>query len=197
MISKPAITKKDAAVCQLDTAIKMFFENSDPISIHTLAGAASIVFEDLCKKKRLPIFFDFVPDTFHQNTVEELHISFRKSRNFFKHAKDDSKEELTTFDDEDNELLLYACAYDCATAFRGLPISAQVFQGWYHCCFPEKFNADITEPFKTIFPAIRTQKLETQKKMGLNALKTYDGHASLLSDQRTIPVPRYNRVRTA
>lgn len=52
MMIKPKlkISKLDAAKRQLETAIRLYFNEADPISIHTLAGAAHTILSDINKK---------------------------------------------------------------------------------------------------------------------------------------------------
>jgi hypothetical protein len=45
------INKLEAARRQLAIAIRLFFDKSDPIAIHTLAAAAYQIFYDLSKEK--------------------------------------------------------------------------------------------------------------------------------------------------
>ena len=45
------VAKLDAAKRQLETAIRLYFSNGDPISIHTLAGAAYNIVWDVNKKR--------------------------------------------------------------------------------------------------------------------------------------------------
>lgn len=46
------ISKIDAAKRQLDTAIKLFFENVDPISSYALAAASLEITDDLFSKNK-------------------------------------------------------------------------------------------------------------------------------------------------
>jgi hypoxanthine-guanine phosphoribosyltransferase len=41
------LTKLEAAQRQLSVAVRMLFDGQDPVAVHTLVGAASIVFTDL------------------------------------------------------------------------------------------------------------------------------------------------------
>ncbi len=41
--------KLDAGILQLREAIKLFFEQRDPIAIHTITGAASLLLYNLCE----------------------------------------------------------------------------------------------------------------------------------------------------
>ena len=50
------ITKIQAAEHQLDTAIRLFFENIDHLSSYTLAAASREITDDLCEKKQVNYF---------------------------------------------------------------------------------------------------------------------------------------------
>jgi hypothetical protein len=50
------ITKIQAAEKQLDTAIRLFFENIDHLSCYTLAAASHEITDDLCEKKKGELF---------------------------------------------------------------------------------------------------------------------------------------------
>lgn len=50
------ITKIQAAEQQLDTAIRLFFENIDHLSSYTLAAASREITDDLCEKRKADIF---------------------------------------------------------------------------------------------------------------------------------------------
>lgn len=51
-MNKEKFTQFEAAVCQLDTAIKLFYEGSDFLSVCTLSGAADRIFEDIYAHER-------------------------------------------------------------------------------------------------------------------------------------------------
>lgn len=53
--SKSDITKREAATAQLDTAIKLFFENRDLVSAYTLCAAADGILEGIYKNERATI----------------------------------------------------------------------------------------------------------------------------------------------
>lgn len=48
------LTKLDAARFQLRTAIRLFFEERDPVSIYSLASAVQDVFRDLLRAQGTP-----------------------------------------------------------------------------------------------------------------------------------------------
>ncbi len=90
------VSKLDAAVKQLRTAIRLWFAEIDPVSAHTLAYAAYTVIEDVCKAKnstRDGLLFD---SQYLQKGDRELFIKvYRHSANFFKHADRDPSAKIT------------------------------------------------------------------------------------------------------
>jgi hypothetical protein len=107
---KMKISKIGAAKSQLLEAINLFFEERDPVSIHTLVGAALEILND---------HFDDIGEVWDHNFV--LHRSsiyikdayrkqwsdiLNKAKNFFKHADRDLKRDINEidFDPDINEL---------------------------------------------------------------------------------------------
>ena len=45
------VSKLDAAKRQLETAIRLYFSNGDPVSIHTLVAAAYAILHDVTGRK--------------------------------------------------------------------------------------------------------------------------------------------------
>ncbi len=100
------VTKQEAATQQLETAIKLFFENQSLISAHTLSGAAYGILEGIYKNNRTEILNrqlerSKAPSNVHSSWNEELSMRFKKedqkevfkylnkTQNFFKHADKD------------------------------------------------------------------------------------------------------------
>ncbi len=85
------ITKLMAAERQLFEAIKLFFEEGDPISIHTLTSASLGILNPLCRQKKG--FDGFIVTKKSPYIKEEKRkewINFiRIPQNFFKHADND------------------------------------------------------------------------------------------------------------
>ncbi|SRR6266568_1982048 len=77
-----AVTKKDAIRRQLDTAIWLWFQGEDSVSIHTLACSALKVAEDVGRKfDKRPMLFEHLPKKLTKHAIA--------AQGFFKHAKDD------------------------------------------------------------------------------------------------------------
>ena len=100
------VTKRDAATCQLETAIKLFLENRDLFSAYTLCCAADGILEGIYENERTEILGRQRerledPEDFRFSWREEWEIRFKPehqregfrllnaSQNFFKHADKD------------------------------------------------------------------------------------------------------------
>lgn len=91
------LTKFDVAERQLFLAIRLFFREEDPISIHTLSEAASQVLYDIGSSlgaKSILRDTDFI----RNEKMREWHQLLFKSRNFFKHA-DRDRNDTHNFDE--------------------------------------------------------------------------------------------------
>lgn len=137
MERKP-VTKLEAAKRQLDTAIKLYFDNEDSLSVHTLAYAS------------FKILFDLYP-SFHSDgyaaKIDELiqqpklgWSRFNRTANFLKHADRDPMDELKHHDADHVEgtIGLAACLYrriagDFTPRMRG-------FDCWTEALHPEAFD---------------------------------------------------------
>jgi hypothetical protein len=84
------ITKRDAARRQLATAIELFFNDGDTVSIHTLTSAAYEVLRDLGKKGGIYSSIKDSPYIKPKKQKEAIKI-FNKDQNFFKHANTDAE----------------------------------------------------------------------------------------------------------
>jgi hypothetical protein len=104
------ISKLDAARRQLETAIILYFHEGDPISIHTLAGAAYEVLRGLNKARGgPPMIKDWVADYIKPEFVNEIRTALNASQNFLKHADRDADAVLEYEPGQADFLLLDAC----------------------------------------------------------------------------------------
>jgi len=84
------ITKLSAARRQINTAIWLWFHEADPVSIHTLTGAAAGILHDLYQRK-----YKTRPVPFSAECVKAFgserkgRRAFRAAEQFFKHARKD------------------------------------------------------------------------------------------------------------
>jgi hypothetical protein len=94
-------TTEAAAQSQLETAIMLWFQYGDPVSIHTLAAAASGCYHALGDKKGTPT----VIETFIKSLPKKKRPLARAARNFFKHGPERGREKIV-FRPEEAELLM-------------------------------------------------------------------------------------------
>jgi hypothetical protein len=82
------VTKLDAAVRQLRTAIRLWFHDGDPVSIQTLLAAAHEIIHVLYRRTGLKdlVFDSTLIKEEYRSTVAR---GFRTIPNFFKHARAD------------------------------------------------------------------------------------------------------------
>ena len=108
MEPKIKVSKLDAAKRQLETAVRLYFNDADPIAIHTLAGASHTILSDLNKKYggAPMIVSDFL---IKDEKKKEIRTVINKAKNHFKHA-DTDPEATVDFNPEVNEFFLFdAC----------------------------------------------------------------------------------------
>lgn len=140
-----SITKLDAAKRQLETAIRLYFNEADPISIHTLTCAAHTIIADLNKKiKGTPMV---VSDAWVTGKFKKrIKAAFAKPQNFFKHA-DKDPDAVLKFHPEVTEIYLY----DACSKYQELTAESvdqfKIFQGWYMSNNPDYFEFPGKENF--------------------------------------------------
>ena len=128
------VSKIDVAKRQLSEAIRLFFERRDPISVHTLVGAAHQVLYDLARKRGITSHLkdsDRVREEYRGEWIRAMHAA----RNFFKHADEDPGETFD-FNSDTNPFLIL----DALDLFQKLTnqVSAEgmVFVGWFYLAYP-------------------------------------------------------------
>jgi len=85
---KISVSKLDAARAQLETAIRLYFTDGEPIAVHTLAAAAHQILHDISEKRGGPSSvrgFQFIRPGFEK----DWHQTVTAEQNFFKHADRD------------------------------------------------------------------------------------------------------------
>ena|ERR1700730_3966433 len=105
---KIKITKLDAARRQLRIPIRLWFDDDDPIAIHTLTAAAHDIIHTLFRRKGLKnLLFDskLIKDNFRAEWVRGI----KANANFFKHADRDATGTFE-FNPFANEMLLFFSA---------------------------------------------------------------------------------------
>jgi hypothetical protein len=177
---------------QVLTALDLFFEDRDPVSVHALAGNAREILESLCRLEGLDPMTSEMLGNHPGKSKKWLYGVINLYRNCFKHLGKTEAERsgdqatLDQFDDRVNGFLLYVCVEDYFLFRRAMPIAFQVFQAWF-CAL----NLDlIVDPaaariFRMAFPGLPDLPPATQKKTALEVLRKYSNDRLLLDDPRT------------
>jgi hypothetical protein len=106
------VSKLAAAKGQLETTIRLFFSNGEPVSIHTLTAAAYGILRGITKKLGAgpmlleSAMLESVKPQYHREMVAKV----KEAENFFKHA-DRGHDSVFDFDPSLSELMILdACA---------------------------------------------------------------------------------------
>ncbi|MBF0243891.1 MAG: hypothetical protein HQL31_01290 [Planctomycetes bacterium] len=151
------ISKIDAARRQLETAITLFFNSKDPISIHTLSAASSELCNDLLSDH---LDKDGWMDILVKSAVKpefqkEFKCIMRKAQNFFKHADKDPK---AIFDYKSliTEIHLFFTIDDYRRLTGERTPLMLIYQSWYMLSNPHHFQDEFKkqlEQFSHINPS--------------------------------------------
>jgi len=186
---KTGLTKQDVAIRQLITAIRLFFDDGDPISIFSLAANSWEIIDVLCNEKNI----DSVSNQTRENISngKDLKYDYINSpyRNFFKHADRDPKGTLQDFEASHTDSILFLGVEDYTRLFNKSPIELQVFQLWFIATNMDKVSdAKYDEFFQTIsdvFPNIKNISRQEKLLMGKNLLIKTGKDENIINDKRT------------
>ncbi len=135
------ISKLDAAKRQLETAIRFYFSNGDPVSIHTLASAAYNVIRDVNKKHggKPMLVKELMLDYLTSKGEKIWKKKMQEAENFFKHANRDHSKTLSFKPELTEGYILDACFhyYDLAKEF---PPLFNIFRIWFATFHPNMFK---------------------------------------------------------
>jgi len=141
MVTVRKISKLDAAKTQLETAIHLFFHNSDPVSIHTLTAAAYNILRDICKNRGYP--YVLIKGSSLQYVIpgkEKKYLNaVNQAENFFKHA-DNDPEEILNFNPSQTEILIYDACKIYQEITKKINPLCHLFQVWFMAENPDLFK---------------------------------------------------------
>ena len=175
------LTKAEVATRQLDTAIKLFFDAGDAVSIHTLAGASATVFEDLLEKTGEKSWLEHIVEEHPNLTKPQVINILRTAQNFFKHADRDPEKSLE-FLDTYNDALIWIATLECGLLLKGknkqLSTPMSVFQLWNLATKPDDFAVpeEIGTPANALFPGISERPRSEQLSIGASVLRKREAY---------------------
>lgn len=165
--------KMDAAARQLDVAIGLLFTDGDPLAVRTLAGAAYGILADLAEgQMRGSSWRTKMIEDSGLSKKEALHV-LNAAQNYLKHADYDA-DSLLSFDEEENDHLIFVASIECGGLGHRLSFSMQAFQGWYLALYPERVghDTDLVMKAKAIFPALSSKERIEQLALGHGFLES-------------------------
>ena len=184
--------KAEVARRQLGTALHLFLNGQDPVSVHCLATGGGEIAEWLAQQAGAAPFTTHILENFPDLDIAQIRRAQRKHWNAFKHAtthngKDrDDASVLSEFEESTNEHLLFVGWYDYGIAGLPLPIEAQVFEAWYFAKYPEKVSPDADiSVVQRLFPALAEQSAEMQRASLTEVIRMARKHDDVMADPRT------------
>jgi hypothetical protein len=178
---------------QLGTALALYLQDHDPVSVHCLAGGGCELIEYYARKSGAQPFSSHILKTFPDLDIEGVRKRQRQFWTAFKHAthqhsgkERDDDQLLARFSDEQNDHVLFIGWYDYALATRTMPIEAQVQQAWYIALHPMKLAPQHkAEPYDKVFPELRSKSRVEQKRMLKKAIESMRTDQEVMADPRT------------
>lgn len=141
MQKKLSVSKLDAAKRQLETAIRLYFSDADPVSIHTLSAAAYTILRDLGKNTGSdPMIIKQILLKYIIPGKENLFLNkINEAENFFKHADKDHASTLK-FDTSLSEFFIFdAIGQYYKLTGEDMPLF-KLFRSWFVNSHPNLFN---------------------------------------------------------
>ena len=148
------VNKIEAARRQIDAAIRLLFDNEDPIAIHTLTMAGFRILRDLADKQNSNI--KKVAQSFIRPGMEgKFWGSMQSFANFLKHANKDPDGIIENIQEEVNDAILFlASLYYQDLGYQFTPEMLAVY-GWYSAIHPDLIREDAPKNFKKQIEAVK------------------------------------------
>ena len=125
------VSKLDAARRQLETAIRIYFSDGDPVATHTLAAAAHQLLADLTRARgSTPMLTEPLLTMVRQDQVKQARDRLKAAANFFKHADRDPGD-IHTFNLSQTEFILVDACYKYKELTGELVPVLAVYTGWF------------------------------------------------------------------
>lgn len=142
------VNKIQAAQRQIDIAIRLLFENEDPLPIHTLIMAAFRILRDLASKKDKSRVDETFRSMIKPGTEKRFWKEIQSFSNFLKHADEDPEAvfEVPSEEVNDANLLVASLYYRELTGTMTPEIMA--FLAWFGGIHPEIMFPDAPDIVK-------------------------------------------------
>lgn len=158
------IGKLDAARRQLRTAISLWFNEGDPVAIHSLAFAAYEILHFISEKRdpnRRDLLFDtaLVKDEYRRDWNQRV----RRDANFFKHADRDG-DSVIDFDPVSTEMFILFAITGRELCGEQASDEEQAFNWWLHIHRTDRLTERGKKVVADTFPVDALAQLRTVSK---------------------------------
>ncbi|KXJ57175.1 MAG: hypothetical protein AXW12_06835 [Thalassospira sp. Nap_22] len=177
---------------QLLTATNLFFKDDDPVSVHTLAGAASELLSDLCERTVERPFHSDVLESNSSLDLVEYFAARNIYRNSFKHIgrnKDEidrNEDARKRFSDIQNDFLLFSCVEDYLRLAKTAPIEFQALQLWFIAVHKDRVSQTILNSLSLgRWENLHNAERKKQKEAGYAIIQELKSNEDILNDPKT------------
>jgi hypothetical protein len=191
MVLSPLVVARS----QLLTAIDLFFNDSDPVSVHALAGNAREILESVCKLAAVEPITELLLRGHSNKPKKDIYAALNPYRNCFRHVgktweeRRGEQEILNQFDDGKNEYLLYICVEDYLKLRGSSPLPMQVLHAWFcalhadliSCAYSRQKSVDL-------FPGLSQMSRYEQKRVALGLIRGSVDDPQVLANPQTEPL---------
>jgi hypothetical protein len=184
-----------AARSQLLTAIDLFFNDRDPVSVHALAGNAREMLESVCKLAAVEPITELLLRDHPNKPKRDIYAALNLYRNCFKHVGKTWEERrgeqavLNQFDDSVNEYLLYVCVEDYLKLRGSSPLPMQVLHAWFCALHVDLVGCTYSrQKIFDLFPGLSQMNRYQQKRVALGLIKQSHDDPQVLTHPQTEPM---------
>lgn len=125
------LSKISAARSQLETAIDLYFQEGDPVSIHALAANAREILSDLYQKSgAVPFLEECISLFIKKEKQREIRDLLRKTQNYIKHADLDTNK-LYEFSSSETQFVIWEACELFKTLTKENPKPIFIYWFWF------------------------------------------------------------------
>ena len=160
-MTKIKVSKTDAARRQIDCAIKLWINDDDPVSIHTLAFSAFSIVDDInVKRGNKDVTLQGLTETLAEpEHLTEVMQRMRAPMTFFKHANRDPHA-ILEFDSQVNEFVLLFTVNGFQQLGEQLTDAQNTFIRWMTLHHP-----NLLKDGESAFPELGDKQIEGEALM--------------------------------
>lgn len=180
------VNKIEAARRQIDVAIRLLFNNEDPVAIHTLAMAAFKILKDLAKVHGNVFIHKTTQAVIRPGKESDFWGKMHSFSNFLKHADKDPDGIVDNIKEEVNDLGLMLCARYYQDLGSQLTPEMTVLNGWCVALNPHLLSEGVPSSVQELLLTIRRDLVGKTRPEQLAVGK------ELLEEIREIATLRFN-----